>query len=166
MRPSAHRDSMAGVGLIEVLITLVIIAGGVMAMSRLQALLLTSAASSRQLSDASFIAQRVIEDLRSREWGHNSLATTGSSGTRDLSCTDQDTTIDTRSLFWLDPITGTTAKYCIWYRVGYTGPAPSMEFKTVQVTVSWTDAQAQDRTYTASTRLQRIGASFSARLLS
>ena len=157
---------MAGVGLIEVLIALVIIAGGVLALSRMQGLLLTSAASSRQLSDGSFIAQRVIEDLRSRDWGHNSLATTGSFGTRDLSCTDQDTTVDTRSLYWLDPITGTTAKYCIWYRVGYTGPAPSMEYKTVQVTVSWTDAQGQARTYTATTRLQRIGADFSARLLS
>jgi Tfp pilus assembly protein PilV len=166
VKPGAHRSAMAGVGLIEVLITLVIVAGGVMAMSRLQGLLLTSAASSRQMSDASFIAQRVIEDLRSRDWSHNSLATTGSFGTRDLSCTDQDTTTDTRSLVWLDPLTGTTARYCIWYRVGYTGPAPSMEYKTVQVTVSWTDAQAQDRTYTASTRLQRIGASFSARLLS
>ena len=66
MKPGAHRGAMAGVGLIEVLITLVIIAGGVMAMSRLQGLLLTSAASSRQLSDASLIAQRVLEDLRSK----------------------------------------------------------------------------------------------------
>jgi hypothetical protein len=40
-----------------------------------------------------------------------------------------------------------------------------MQFKTVQVTVSWTDAQVQARTYTAATRLQRSGASFSARLL-
>jgi hypothetical protein len=36
----------------------------------------------------------------------------------------------------------------------------------VQVTVSWTDAQGQTRAYAASTRLQRIGADFSARLLS
>ena len=56
-------------------------------------------------------------------------------------------------------------------RVQYTvtdngGGAGAVEFKTVQVTVSWTDAQGQARTYTAATRLQRLGASFSARLLS
>jgi Tfp pilus assembly protein PilV len=131
---------MAGVGLIEVLITLVIIAGGVMAMSRLQGLLLTSAASSRQLSDASFMAQREIENLRSKDW-------------------------DSLTSKTLDPETGTTATYSVQYTVTDTGAAGQMQFKTVQVTVSWTDAQGQVRTYTASTRLQRIGADFSARLL-
>jgi Tfp pilus assembly protein PilV len=135
----AHRGAMVGVGLIEVLITLVIVAGGVMAMSRLQGLLLTSAASSRQLSDASFIAQRVIEDLRSKGW--DSLTTN------------------------TDDETGATAIYRVQYTVTEEGIAGQMQYKTVQVTVSWTDAQAQDRTYTASTRLQRIGATFSARLL-
>jgi Tfp pilus assembly protein PilV len=136
---------MAGVGLIEVLITLVIIAGGVMAMSRLQGLLLTSAASSRQLSDASFIAQRVIEDLRSRNWDHASLNAGNSATTQ---------------------VAGTTATYTVQYTVTDTGAAGQMQYKTVQVTVSWTDAQGEDRTYTATTRLQRIGAEFSARLLS
>ena len=142
MRAIAIRRTMAGVGLIEVLIALVVIAGGVMALSRLQGVLVTSAASSRQLSDASFIAQRVIENLRSRDW--DSLTTTT-----------------------LDSETGTTATYSVQYSVTTsTGAAGSMEFKTVQITVTWTDAQGQVRTYTAATRLQRLGASFSARLLS
>ena len=145
MKPGAHPSAMAGVGLIEVLITLVIIAGGVMAMSRLQGLLLTSAASSRQQSDASFIAQRVIEDLRSRGWGHASLAAGTPAATQ---------------------VAGTTATYTVQYTVTDTGAAGQMQYKTVQVTVSWTDAQGQARAYTASTRLQRIGADFSARLLS
>jgi len=135
---------MAGVGLIEVLITLVIIAGGVMAMSRLQGLLLTSAASSRQQSDASFIGQRVIEDLRSRGWGDASLAAGTPAATQ---------------------VTGTTTTFNAQYTVTDTGIAGQMQYKTVQVTVSWTDAQGQARAYTASTRLQRIGATFSARLL-
>jgi type IV pilus modification protein PilV len=138
---------MAGVGLIEVLITLVIVAGGVMAMSRLQGLLLTGAASSRQQSDASFIAQRVLEDLRSKNWTDTSLAQTGSP-------------------FALAAVSGTTATYSVQYTVTDTGAAGQMQFKTVQVTVSWTDAQGQARTYAASTRLQRIDADFSARLLS
>lgn len=139
MRSGAQRGAMAGVGLIEVLIALVIIAGGVLALSRMQGLLLTSAASSRQLSDASFIAQRVIEDLRSKGW--DSLTTN------------------------TDDETGATAIYRVQYTVTDTGIAGQMQFKTVQVTVSWTDAQGQPRAYTASTRLQRIGATFSARLL-
>ena len=141
MRAIAIRRTMAGVGLIEVLTALVIIAGGVMALSRLQGVLVTSAASSRQMSDASFIAQRVIENLRSRDW--DSLTTTT-----------------------LDSETGITATYSVQYTVADTGAAGSMEFKTVQVTVTWTDAQGQVRSYTAATRLQRMGASFSARLLS
>jgi Tfp pilus assembly protein PilV len=142
VKTGAYRGAMAGVGLIEVLITLVIIAGGVMAMSRLQGLLLTSAASSRQLSDASFIAQRVIEDLGSRNWDSLTTTTLGNE-------------------------TGTTATYSVQYTVNDSpGGAGQMQFKTVQVTVSWTDAQGQARTYTATTRLQRIGADFSARLLS
>ena len=147
MKTGAQRGAMAGVGLIEVLITLVIIAGGVMAMSRLQGLLLTGAASSRQQSDASFISQRVLEDLRSRNWTDTSLAQTGS----PLS---------------LAAVSGTTATYSVQYTVTDTGAAGQMQFKTVQVTVTWTDAQGQARAYTASTRLQRIGADFSARLLS
>ena len=147
MKTGAQRGAMAGVGLIEVLITLVIIAGGVMAMSRLQGLLLTGAASSRQQSDASFIAQRVLEDLRSRNWTDTSLAQTGS----PLS---------------LAAVSGTTATYSVQYTVTDTGAAGQMQFKIVQVTVTWTDAQGQARAYTASTRLQRIGADFSARLLS
>jgi Tfp pilus assembly protein PilV len=145
VKTGAQRGAMAGVGLIEVLITLVIIAGGVMAMGRLQGLLLTSAASSRQLSDASFMVQREIENLRSRNWDHASLNAGTSAATQ---------------------VAGTTATYSVQYTVTDTGAAGQMQYKTVQVTVSWTDAQAQVRTYTASTRLQRIGADFSARLLS
>ena len=47
MKTPAARGAAAGVGLIEVLITLVIIAGGVLAMSRLQGSLMSSAAASR-----------------------------------------------------------------------------------------------------------------------
>jgi type IV pilus modification protein PilV len=138
---------VAGVGLIEVLITLVIIAGGVLAMSRLQGSLMSSAAASRQQSDASFIAQRVLEDLRSRNWTDTSLAQTGSP-------------------FTLTPVSGATATYTVQYTVGDTGTAGAMQYKTVQVTVSWTDAQGQARTHSTATQLQRSGASFSARLLS
>jgi Tfp pilus assembly protein PilV len=144
VRSGAQRGGMAGVGLVEVLIALVIIAGGVMALSRLQGVLVTGAASSRQQSDASFIAQSEIEKLRALEWG----ATFPADGTSATT-----------------PVPGVTTTYSVQYSIT-TSPAGSTEFKTVQVTVTWTDAQGQVRTYTATTRLQRLGASFSARLLS
>jgi type IV pilus modification protein PilV len=147
VRNATLRSAVAGVGLIEVLITLVIIAGGVLALSRLQGVLVTSAASSRQQSDASFIAQRVLEDLRSRNWTDTSLAQSGSP-------------------FTLAAVSGATATYSVQYTVTDIGAAGQMQYKTVQVTVSWTDAQGQTRAYAASTRLQRIGPDFSARLLS
>lgn len=135
---------MSGVGLIEVLITLVIISGGVLALSRMQGALLSGGASSRQQSEAGFIAQRVIEDLRSRDWDHTSLVA-GS--------------------FSLTSVTGTTASYAAQYTVQDTGAAGALQYKTVQVTVSWTDAQGQVRAHTTATSLQRSGASFSARLM-
>ena len=144
MKTPAARGAAAGVGLIEVLITLVIIAGGVLAMSRLQGSLMSSAAASRQQSDASFIAQRVFEDLRSRDWGHASLVAGTPAATQ---------------------VAGTTVNYSVQYTVTDTGADGAMQFKTVQVAVTWTDAQGQARTHSTATRLQRSSASFSARLL-
>lgn len=161
MSAIAIRRTMAGVGLIEVLVALMVIAGGVLALSRMQGLLMTSAASSRQLSDASFIAQREIENLRSRDWSDDSLSDTASP---TASCTSVPSSTEGTSYARPD-VLGATATYQVQYRVWSSGAAGSMECKTVQVTVSWTDAQAQVRTYTASTRLQRIGADLSARLL-
>ncbi len=147
MKAAAPRGVMPGVGLIEVMITLVIITGSVLAMSRLQGSLLSSAAASRQQSEASFIVQSVLEDLRSRHWTDASLAQTGTP-------------------FTLTAVTGATASYTTQYTVEDTGAIGAMQYKTVQVTVIWTDAQGQLRTHSTATRLQRSGASFSARLLS
>ena len=136
MRAGAHRGAMAGVGLIEVLIALVIIAGGVLALSRMQGLLLIDAAASRQQSEASFLAQQEIEERRSRDF-----ATLAPASTRT--------------------VTGTTAEYTVQTNIVTTGIAGQMQFGTVEVIVTWTDAQGQARAYTAATRLQPIGAAFS-----
>ena len=139
MRAGAQRGAMAGVGLIEVLIALVIIAGGVLALTRMQGLLLIDAAASRQQAEASFLAQQEIEERRSRDF-----ATLAPAATRT--------------------VTGTTAEYTVQTNIVTTGNAGQMQFGTVEVNVTWTDAQGQARSYTAATRLQPIGAAFSGRL--
>ncbi len=144
MRAGAQRGAMAGVGLIEVLIALVIIAGGVLALSRMQGLLLIDAAASRQQAEASFLAQQEIEQRRSRDFA--TLAPGTPAATRTVA--------------------GTTTTYTVETNIIPTGIAGQMQFRTVEVNVTWTDAQAQNRSYTASTRLQPIGAVFSALLYS
>ena len=146
MRAGAQRGAMAGVGLIEVLIALVIIAGGVLALTRMQGLLLIDAAASRQQAEASFLAQQEIEQRRSRDWNHATLAPGTPAATRTVA--------------------GTTATYTVQTNIAAAGIAGQMQFRTVEVNVTWTDAQAQNRSYTASTRLQPIGAVFSALLYS
>jgi Tfp pilus assembly protein PilV len=135
---------MAGVGLIEVLIALVIIAGGVLALSRMQGLLLIDAAASRQQAEASFLAQQEIEQQRSRDFASLAPGTPAAPRT----------------------VAGTTTTYTVETNIIPAGIAGQMQFRTVEVNVTWTDAQAQNRSYTASTRLQPIGAVFSALLYS
>lgn len=142
MRAGAQRGAMAGVGLIEVLIALVIIAGGVLALTRMQGLLLIDAAASRQQAEASFLAQQEIEQRRSRDFA--TLAPGTPAATRTVA--------------------GTTTTYTVETNIVAEGIAGQMQFRTVEVNVTWTDAQAQNRSYTASTRLQPIGAAFSGRL--
>ena len=142
MRAGAQRGAMAGVGLIEVMIALLIIAGGVLALSRMQGLLLIGAAASRQQAEASFLAQQEIEQRRS--WDFATLA--------------PGTPADTRT------VAGTTTTYTVETNIIPAGIAGEMQFRTVEVNVTWTDAQGQVRTYTAATRLQPIGAAFSALL--
>jgi Tfp pilus assembly protein PilV len=139
VRAGAQRGAMAGVGLIEVLIALLIIGGGVLALSRMQGLLLIGAPASRQQAEASFLAQQEIEERRSRDF-----ATLAPASTRT--------------------VTGTTAEYTVQTNIVTTGIAGQMQFGTVEVIVTWTDAQGQARAYTAATRLQPIGAPFSALL--
>ena len=146
MKRAAARGAAAGVGLMEVLITAVIISGGVLALSRMQGALLAGGASSRQQAEASFIARRVVEDLRSRAWSDATL-------------------VASISPYILPSVPGTSAAYAVQYSVQDTGAAGALQYKTVQVSVSWTDAQAQVRTLQTVTNIQPSGAGFSARLV-
>jgi len=130
-----------GVGMVDVLIAVVIVGGGFLAMSKLHGAFAASGSVAKQQSEAGFIAQRVIEDLRSKPW--SALAV----GSYDL-----------------QQFTGKSAVYSVNYTVADSvsgGP----KFKTVVANVSWVDSVNQSQKSTLTARFQESGASGTARLL-
>jgi len=134
-----HKRSY-GVGLVDVLIAVTIISGGLVAMSRLQGASATSSAVARQQSEAGFIAQKVIEDLRAKFWAS---IVSGS--------------------YTLQPHVGQSATYNINYTVT-DSVAGGPLFKTVITTVSWNDSTNQLQKSTITTRFQQNGAERTVRM--
>jgi Tfp pilus assembly protein PilV len=138
-----EKEYSFGAGMIEILISLVIIAGGLLALGKLQGNLVTSGSVAKQQSESAFVAQRVIEDLRSKGWTHPSL-TAGS--------------------YSLDNHNGQSATYGVSYVVTNSA-AGGPEFKTVEATVSWTDALGLGQFSKLIARFQKSGADGSIRIL-
>lgn len=141
LRKHRHHKRSYGVGLVDVLIAVVIISGGLLAMSRLQGASVTSSSVAKQQSEAGFIAQKVIEDLRAKSWAN---IVPGS--------------------YTLQPHVGRSATYNTNYNVtdSMTG---GPKFKTVIVTVSWNDSTNQLQRSTITTRFQENGAEGTVRML-
>lgn len=140
---SAWLRGFHGISLIEVLIALIIIAGGLLALSKLQGSLIGGGATAKQQSEAGFIAQRVIEDLRAKGWLHASL---------------------TAGNYTLSPHTGQSATYSVEYRVT-NAPSGGPEYKTVVVTVKWKDTADQWQYSIITARFQKSGADGTIRIL-
>ena len=141
IRKHCHNKRSYGVGLVDVLIAVVIISGGLVAMGRLQGASATSSAVASQQSEAGFIAQKVIEDLRAKSW-----------------------TSIVPGNYTLQPQIGRSATYDINYTVTESisgGP----KFKTVVATVSWNDSSNQLQRSTITTRFQENGAAGTVRML-
>lgn len=141
LRKHRHHKRSHGVGLVDVLIAVVIISGGLLAMSKLQGASVTSSAAARQQSEAGFIAQKVIEDLRAKPWAN---IVPGS--------------------YTLEPRVGRSATYNINYTVTDSTTGGPL-FKTVITTVSWTDSTNQLQKSTITTRFQENGAAGTVRML-
>lgn len=137
------RRKLFGAGMIEVLISLVIIAGGLLALSKLQGNLVTSGSVAKQQSESAFVTQKVIEDLRAKGWSHPSL-TAGS--------------------YTLNNHSGQSAIYNVSYVVTNSA-AGGPEFKTVEATVTWTDALGLGQFSKLIARFQKSGADGSIRIL-
>lgn len=108
---------MKGQGLVEILMTLLIVAGSVLALLRLHSYLLYSNNLTYQQATAFQLAKSEIESLRdySALTGTNSYANIASGSST---------------------VTGVSATYSmVWTVTSYTNP----NYKTIDVTVSWTD---------------------------
>jgi len=130
-----------GVGLVDVLIAVVIVGGGLLAMSKLQGAFAASGSVAKQQSEAGFIAQKVIEDLRAKRWSDLAVGS-----------------------FDLPQHSGKSAVYSVNYTVADSvsgGP----KFKTVVANVTWVDSVNQGQKSTLTARFQESGASGTARLL-
>jgi len=130
-----------GVGLVDVLIAVVIVGGGLLAMSKLQGAFAASGSVAKQQSEAGFVAQKVIEDLRAKPWSDLAVGS-----------------------FDLPQHSGRSAVYSVNYTVAESvsgGP----KFKTVVANVTWVDSTSQSQKSTLTARFQESGASGTARLL-
>ena len=130
LRKHRHHKRSYGVGLLDVLIALLIISGGLASMSRLQGASALSSAVARQQSEAGFIAQKVIEDLRAKS---------------------RENIVPGK--YTLQPHVGRSATYDINYTV-YDAEECGPKFKTVVVTVSWNDSTNQPHRSTITTFFQ------------
>lgn len=130
-----------GLGILEVLIVLLVIAGGLLALSKIQGGLLSGSSGAKQQAEAGFIGQRVLEDLRVRTWSSADLSP---------------------GVHALPSVSGHSAAYSVSYEVT-DNSEPS--YKTVVAMVTWTDSQGASQTSRITTRLQKSGADGSVRVL-
>ncbi len=145
--------SQRGFGMVEVLITLVVIAIGVLAHVSLQRTAFRESSISRNLVAAAELAERKIEDLRSYtrlntatgQSAYQDIATNAGGGVTSGNVTVRNTTY---TLNW------TVTNY--WYAGANSAavttapsgsPAPLPSFKRVTVTVSWTDQLGAARNF-------------------
>jgi len=138
-RRIARRIAAAGFTLVEALIALAIGGFGLIAVARLQISLQAESDLAKQVSEATFLGQRRIEELRAfqqvasatgaqvaaGQWGYGNIAT----GTQT--------------------VTGTNATYTVAWTV--TDAAASVPFKTAVVNVQWTDRRDVAQVATLST---------------
>jgi prepilin-type N-terminal cleavage/methylation domain-containing protein len=115
--------SSEGFSLVETLIALVVLALGILAVSKLFPAVNHGTESSRMLTTASFYAQQSLEDLSSRSWTHADL------------------TAGRHPATGFDSL-GTTKQWKRFYQVDVM-PAPLDNLKRVAVYVSWNHAGAR-----------------------
>ena len=129
-----------GVGLIDIMIATVIIGGGLLALTRLQGIQHTTSSVAKQQSEAGFIAQGVIENLRSRSWSDPQL------GVGETTLPD-------------------TLGKSATYSVRYTVSQPNAQHKNIEVIVSWRDNTGQTLQSKLVSIFQQSGADGTTRLL-
>lgn len=111
-----------GISLIEVLIALLVLAGGIITLAKFQGDLLRARVDLNQQSQAVMLAQNKIEDLRH----YTVINTTGGKKAYDDIASGTST------------VSGTSTTYTVTWTVTDNSSPPH---KVVRVTVSWTDSK-------------------------
>ncbi len=132
-RPGRARPA-AGFGLLEVLITMVILAGGLLAIGGMYVKIMRESGVSRQRIEALTLAQTKLEELRAQAFS----TLTSASDTVAASA-----------------VAGRSADYQrSWSISSFTSPAT---YKAVTVTVTWADSQGQTQSAAVSSRIGNVG---------
>jgi Tfp pilus assembly protein PilV len=148
----ARRAALAGFSLLEAMIAMAIGGFGLMAVARLQLGLQAESDLAKQLGEASFIGQRRLEELRAFEripvadaaqlaagsWGYGNIA----SGSQ---------TVD-----------GANASYAVDWLISQ--PPDTADYKTIGLTVQWTDRQGRAQQAAFSTVIAAVDPSAALRL--
>lgn len=135
-RPTRH---ISGFSLIEILIALIIISGGLLALSRMQASLLSGSAAAQQRAEASFLTQKVLELLKTRDYQDASLA----QGTYPNPDIIPPATLTCASSSFILPgvCKGKTTDFDISYTVEDVPDSTNTRYKKIVARTDWTDAQ-------------------------
>jgi hypothetical protein len=127
---SLRSKTQTGIGLIEVLITTIVVAVGLLAVASLQTDLMSGSGESKIRSEARTLAERKIEELR------NNITLTGYNSNSAGTVTDP-----------ANPIVGTNATFTRTWRISDVPPflAGSANRKNISVNVSWGAGGADER---------------------
>lgn len=128
-----NRYKLAGFGLIEILITIVVIGVGLLTIAGLYSRTMSASVVSKQRSEAVVIAESMLEQLRGTVYanivsGYDSIAAVSGSGS--------------------------SAAY---QRNWTVTSSPNPAYKDVAMTVTWSDSQGVTQTVSLVTRINGIG---------
>lgn len=146
MKRTYFKSHDAGFALLEVLVTLLILAGGLLALSKFQGTLMQNSSVARQRTEAVMLGQQKIEDLRSFE--------VMSTATGKLAYAD----IATGS----DSISATTATFTrSWTVTANTNPT----YKNITMAVSWSDSRGAAQSVTLGSMISSTDPALSGSLI-
>lgn len=129
------QPKQAGFSLLEMLITIIVLASGLLAIGSMYGAILNANTLSKQRSEAVVLAEKKLEELRGQSYASLVSAT--------------DTIMATSS-------SGSSANYQRSWSV--TVASGGLAYKDVGVTVTWTDSKNQSQNIVLSTRISSVSA--------
>jgi prepilin-type N-terminal cleavage/methylation domain-containing protein len=140
---TAERRRKRGFTMIEVMVSMGILATGLLAVSAAQLYAMRGGHTARHTTDAAEFAQRKIEELDRRAWAD--LVSTGGAWTPNGG-EAHDTTVSTSSA------AVTEQAYSLQWRITDTiGPSGAVFLKTIDVRVQWDEPNRPGRSYSVTT---------------